>query len=143
MNSISKAKLRKQILRIVVSVLLWVFAAIWFIPIFWMFITSLKESTLATSEYPPQWIPSSPTLENYRRVLMPASGISVARGIKNSLIISVLSTVLGFVVATPAAYALSRLKFRGQRVIFWLYIAVLAFPGIIWRCQLKPGNTIK
>ncbi|MFN3282971.1 MAG: carbohydrate ABC transporter permease [Pseudothermotoga sp.] len=132
MQTIRNVKKRKQILRIIGSILLWIFAAFWFVPIFWMFITSLKESNIATSEYPPQWIPQSLALNNYRRVFGPASGISVLRGIVNSLIVAGLATFFGLIVATPAAYALSRLKFKGRSTVFWLYIGVLAFPGIIF-----------
>ncbi len=123
---------KRKILNLILSIVLWVFAAVWFVPIFWMFTTSLKQSTLATSEYPPQWIPKNPTLDNYRMIFAPASGISVLQGIKNSLLVAGASTFLGLVVAIPAAYALSRLRFKGRNAILWMYIAILAFPGIIF-----------
>ncbi|HAA82496.1 MAG: Binding-protein-dependent transport systems inner membrane component [Thermotoga sp. 47_83] len=126
------SKKKNKLLRVIISVALWLFAALWYAPIFWMFSTSLKESTTATSEYPPKWIPDNPTLDNYKRIFAPASGISVSKGIINSLIVSILGTLAGLVVAVPAAYALSRLKFKGKKAVFWSYVAVLAFPGIIF-----------
>ncbi len=125
-------KKREKIARIIGSILLWVFAAFWFVPIFWMFVTSLKESNTATIEYPPRWIPNPATLNNYKRVVAPASGISVVRGIRNSLVVASITSFLGLVIATPAAYALARMRFTAQKAIFWLYIAILAFPGIIF-----------
>jgi len=125
-------KKHKKILRIIISIFLWAFAAIWYIPIFWMFITSLKESTLATSEFPPQWIPKNITFDNYKRIFQSISGISVFRGLLNSVIVAVIGTIAGLFVAILAGYALSRLKFKGRTAIFWTYVAVLAFPGIIF-----------
>ncbi|MDK2839479.1 MAG: multiple sugar transport system permease protein, partial [Thermosipho sp. (in: thermotogales)] len=125
-------KKHKKILRIIISVFLWIFAAIWYVPIFWMFITSLKESTIATSEFPPQWIPKNITFDNYRRIFQSISGISVFRGILNSVIVAVVGTIAGLFIALLAGYALSRLKFKGRTAIFWTYVAVLAFPGIIF-----------
>uniref|UniRef100_A0A7C3MJF8 Carbohydrate ABC transporter permease n=1 Tax=Dictyoglomus thermophilum TaxID=14 RepID=A0A7C3MJF8_DICTH len=125
-------KSNKELQRIVLSIILWIIAAIWYIPIFWMLSTSLKSSQVAITENPPRWIPQEPTLENYKIVFSPASGISVMRGIINSFFVAIISTFLGLVIATPAAYALSRLRFRGKNVIFWSYVAILAFPGVLF-----------
>ncbi|MEM2179133.1 MAG: carbohydrate ABC transporter permease [Candidatus Methanomethylicaceae archaeon] len=128
---INKLK-NKTLRRIFISILLWILAAFWYVPIFWMFSTSLKSTQIAITEDPPRWIPEEPTLENYRIVFSPASGISVMKGIINSLIVAIISTVLGLVIATPAAYALSRLRFRGRNTIFWTYVGILAFPGVLF-----------
>lgn len=123
---------RKQLQRVLISIFLWIIAAIWYIPIFWMLSTSLKSTQIAITEDPPRLIPKEPTLENYKTVFSAASGISVMRGIINSIIVAVVSTILGLVIATPAAYALSRLNFKGRNAIFWSYVAILAFPGVLF-----------
>jgi len=97
-----------------------------------MLSTSLKSTQIAITEDPPRLIPKEPTLENYKTVFSAASGISVMRGIINSIIVAVVSTILGLVIATPAAYALSRLNFKGRNAIFWSYVAILAFPGVLF-----------
>ncbi|ACK43002.1 MULTISPECIES: carbohydrate ABC transporter permease [Dictyoglomus] len=122
----------KQFQRVLISIFLWIIAAIWYIPIFWMLSTSLKSTQIAITEDPPRLIPKEPTLENYKTVFSAASGISVMRGIINSIIVAVVSTILGLVIATPAAYALSRLNFKGRNAIFWSYVAILAFPGVLF-----------
>jgi multiple sugar transport system permease protein len=131
-NCLKLFKSNKKLQRIVLSIILWIIAAIWYIPIFWMLSTSLKSSQVAITENPPRWIPQEPTLENYKIVFSPASGISVMRGIINSFFVAIISTFLGLVIATPAAYALSRLRFRGRNAIFWSYVAILAFPGVLF-----------
>jgi len=118
--------------RLIISIILWILAGIWFIPIFWMLSTSFKSTYAAVSEEVPRWIPKEITTENYQLVFAPASGISVTRGLQNSIFVAVISTLSGLFIATPAAYALSRLKFRGRKTIFWSYVAILAFPGVLF-----------
>ena len=50
----------------------------------------------------------------------------------NSLIAAAARALLVIVVASMAAYALARMKFRGQRSIFGLIIATLFIPGFIF-----------
>src|SRR4051794_34945278 len=89
----------------VLLVLLTMFAVM---PMAWMLVTSIKTQFAAT-QYPPQWIPSNPTLDEYRRLLSPASvvGQEFLRYLVNSIWVSFATTVLGVVVAVPAAYAFS------------------------------------
>ena len=50
---------------------------------------------------------------------------------RNSLIVSVGTTLLGLVVAIPAGYAFSRYKFTGRDVSMFAFLLVQMFPGII------------
>ncbi|HQN60751.1 MAG TPA: carbohydrate ABC transporter permease, partial [Mesotoga prima] len=71
----NKKKLSKRITAVIVTVLLWAFAAFWFAPIFWMLSTSMKSTAAAVIETPPQWIPQNPTLENYKIIFAPSGGL--------------------------------------------------------------------
>lgn len=117
---------------VIKSILVWAFCLFWFSPILWMFSTSLKPSLEATAERIPQWFPTKPTLDNYKYLFGEASGISVTKGFLNSLYVALLSIFWGFVTSIPAAYALSRLKFRARKFIFVAYVAILAFPGVLF-----------
>ena len=44
------------------------------LPMAWMVLTSLK-SQFAAMQYPPQWWPAEPTLENYRKLLDPTNSV--------------------------------------------------------------------
>jgi multiple sugar transport system permease protein len=114
------------------SIVVWIGCLIWFSPVLWMFATSLKDSQAAVGENVPQWIPEHITWANYAALFAPASGISVLQGIANSLIVAGLSIVLTVLVCVPAAYALSRLTFRGKMTVFWAYVAILAFPAVLF-----------
>jgi arabinogalactan oligomer/maltooligosaccharide transport system permease protein len=50
---------------------------------------------------------------------------------RNSLIVSLGTTLLGLVVAIPAGYAFSRYKFTGRDVSMFAFLLVQMFPGII------------
>lgn len=53
------------------------------------------------------------------------------RFIRNSLILSTVTVVLSLVIAVPAAYAISRLKFRGREAMTWGILLIYMFPGIV------------
>src|SRR6218665_3543723 len=90
------------------------------VPMAWMLITSLKTG-FAAMQYPPQWWPASPTLENYARLLDPRNSIGqdFLRYFWNSLWVSTATTILAIIVAVPAAYAFSRFRFPGRTFLFF------------------------
>ena len=92
-------------------------------PLLWVLSLSIRTSqeVYITSL---QLIPKTPTLENYTEVLYTA-GFSVF--LINSLKLAVAGSIGALVVSTPAAYAFSRLSFRGNNT---LLIGVLALQMI-------------
>lgn len=66
------------------------------------------------------------TLDNYRAVL---ENSNFPRYLMNSLGITAVTIILSLVVNSMAAYALSRLKWRGQKIILSIVIATLIIPG--------------
>jgi len=115
-------------------VLLTIFAVL---PMVWMVITSIK-TQFAALQYPPEWWPKNPTLDQYITLLNPAG--SVGREflgyLWNSVWICTITTILGVAVAVPAAYAFSRFRFPGRA---WLFYAVLLrnmFPAVVFLMPL-------
>ena len=107
------------------------------IPMAWMLITSLKTG-FAAMQYPPQWWPAEPTLENYTRLLDPRESVGrdFLRYFWNSLVVSTLTTVLAVMVAVPAAYAFSRFRFPGRTVLFFSVLLRNMFPAVIFLVPL-------
>jgi multiple sugar transport system permease protein len=107
------------------------------IPMAWMFITSLKTG-FAALQYPPQWWPTEPTLDNYTRLLDPRGRIGgdFLRYFWNSLWVSTATTVLAVVVAVPAAYAFSRFRFPGRNFLFFAVLLRNMFPAVIFLVPL-------
>ncbi len=114
--------------------ILFVFTAL---PMVWMVLTSIK-SQFAAMQYPPQWWPAEPTLGNYTKLLDPSNpaGQEFLLYFWNSLYISVLTTVLGVVVAVPAAYAFSRFRFPGRTFFFFSVLLRNMFPAVVFLIPL-------
>jgi multiple sugar transport system permease protein len=93
------------------------------IPLLWMLSLSFRNTTeiLVTTINP---IPKHPTLDNYNQVLKSAQ---FPRFLLNSAILSAIGSCGSLAVAAPAAYAFSRMRFRGRRA---LLIAVLSLQMI-------------
>jgi multiple sugar transport system permease protein len=81
------------------------------LPQLWLFSLSLKDKA-GVSEYPPRWIPRQGSLHNYAFVL---SESQVPFYLLNSARVAVIATLLTLLLAAPAAYVLSRERFRGRQ----------------------------
>ena len=94
------------------------------LPVLWIVSLSLKSPATITDKR--LW-PADPTLENYRSI---AGSALFTRALLNSVGIGLLTTVLAVALATPAAYALTRLRFRGKALVLPLTLAVAVFPPV-------------
>ncbi|WP_413991860.1 carbohydrate ABC transporter permease [Labrys okinawensis] len=85
-------------------------------PLYWMFITSIKPSDdyLAV---PPVWFPKAPTIVHYTAALFAYRGM---QGLINSLVISVAATILSALFGTMMAYSLARFGTGGRHLSFWV-----------------------
>jgi len=101
------ARYKSSIVNFVTYTLLLLAILIWSVPIIWVIVTSLKPRKLIFNDPPSLFF--LPTLNHYIDALKTGG---IVDSIVNSLIISVFSTALAMLVATPAAYAYARLRFR-------------------------------
>src|SRR5579864_6591213 len=85
------------------------------LPIYWMFITSLKPANDIFSDL---LIPSGLTLDNYGYVW---DNSPILQLLWNTFSMSVLVTIGQILLALPAAYAFSRWRFFGDRVLLLLF----------------------
>ena len=107
------------------------------LPMLWMVLTSIK-TQFAAVQYPPEWIPRHPTLEQYYRLLSPRNevGREFLGYLLNSLWVSTITTVLAVVVAVPAAYAFSRFRFPGRNFLFFAVLLRNMFPAVVFLMPL-------
>ena len=79
--------------------------------------------------YPPRFFVDRPTLENFIRLaaFSSESGIPISRYIFNSVITSAAVIVLSLMIGSLAAYALSKLEFKGKDVLNKINIFSLMF----------------
>ena len=107
------------------------------LPMAWMVLTSIK-SQFAALQYPPQWWPAEPTLQNYWKLLDPngSVGQQFLRYFWNSFYVSLATTVLGVAVAVPAAYAFSRFRFPGRTFLFFSVLLRNMFQAVVFLVPL-------
>jgi multiple sugar transport system permease protein len=116
---------------------LWILGFFAIAPMVWMFLTSIK-SQFAAVQYPPQWLPKSPTLEQYWQLMSPANpvGREFLQYMVNSFWVSLATTVLCIIVAVPAAYAFSRFRFPGRNLLFYAVLLRNMFPAVVFLMPL-------
>ncbi len=103
------------------------------IPFFWMVLSSFKPLAEVENLNP---IPSIWRSENYGDVFRQ---IPFARYYFNSIFVAAWVTLLQCLTSALAAYAFSRLRWRGRDAIFKLYLATIMIPGIV---TMIPNYTI-
>ena len=116
-----KATLSKILIFIVVAFL--ALAAL--LPLYWMVATAIQQPTL-TMQFPPEWIPSNPTLDNFHRFF---ARPYVWNWTINSAIVAVSVTALQVLLAALAGYTFAKKKFFGDKFLFWLYVGSMMVPA--------------
>jgi multiple sugar transport system permease protein len=99
--------------RTAVHLLLATFAAYSLFPLLWALVTSLKRPEDAV-RYPPQWLPSPLTFQNYVDVL---TRTPVPAQILNTMIAATLAAVIVVVASSLAGYGFSRFRFPGKDLL--------------------------
>jgi multiple sugar transport system permease protein len=113
--------------RIVLTVLT-IFALL---PLYVMVSSSLKPLQDVTGTF--RWIPSPITFSSYIQMWQT---VPLAQYFVNSLIVCSCAAALSVLVATFAAYAVSRYRFRGRRVFTLVVLSTQMFPGILFLLPL-------
>lgn len=82
--------------------------------------------------YPPRFFVINPTLKNFTELFskMSNSGIPVSRYLFNSVLITLLTVVASVIVASTAAYALSKKRFKLKQILFAINTVALMFVPI-------------
>jgi multiple sugar transport system permease protein len=97
------------------------------VPFIYLFLSSLSlEVELINGHL----IPHSPTLKNYIGLLTGSNAIVFLSALKNSVVVSVLVTVISIFVGVFAAYAFSRIKFPFRKTGLFVILAVQIMPSI-------------
>jgi multiple sugar transport system permease protein len=107
------------------------------LPMLWMLLTSIKSQFVAL-QYPPVWIPSTITFEQYYRLLSPSGDVGgqFLHYMWNSILVSSATTVIGVAIAVPAAYAFSRFRFPGRKFLFFSVLFRNMFPAVVFLMPL-------
>lgn len=107
------------------------FISIWSLaPLYWALNTSLQTDAQVSSK-PAHFLPPTPTLNNYRSLLIGAGELqgAIRRSTVNIFIECSVATVVTVTLSTLAAHAFARIKFRGRRILFYAVLFTMAFPA--------------
>ncbi|MCZ7544330.1 MAG: carbohydrate ABC transporter permease [Anaerolineae bacterium] len=94
-------------------------------PFFWMLVSSFKPPERIFS-YPPEFIPTDPTLEHYAD--LPALIPSLGWNAVNSIALAVLTPLFGVFFSSLAGFAFAKFNFRGKHVLFAVVVLTQLIP---------------
>lgn len=103
----------------------WVVALLLFFPLGWLFLTAFK-TELQAIHVPPLFV-FEPTLDNFGEVQRRSDYLLYAR---NSLITSLGSTILGLLIAAPAAYSMAFFRTKKTRDILMWMLSTKMMPAV-------------
>jgi ABC-type glycerol-3-phosphate transport system permease component len=112
---------------VLLRVLLWLIVLAALFPILWMILSSFKPADVVQA-IPPIWT-FSPTLANYVDALFGSASIGAL--VLHSLVVATLATLLTLITGLPAAYALTRLRFRRKQFVGNWILSTILFPPVV------------
>ena len=82
-------------------------------------------------EYPPKFYVMNPTLDNFRNLFRQTTNSSIpfSRYLFNSIIVTLIGVAATIFVTSLTAFVLSKLRFKGKRLIFKINEAAMMFVG--------------
>ena len=114
---------RAMVYLVGILISLWVLIPIWFI-------ASMALTTPAeVRSYPKGILPFIPLSTETMQFFLNSRGI--LPGLRNSIVVALITLVLSILIAAPAGYALSRFLFRGRDAFRLAILAVRAFPIVV------------
>ncbi|RCW68795.1 carbohydrate ABC transporter permease [Pseudorhodoferax soli] len=107
-----------------------VFLIVLLFPFYWMVITSIKpDAELLSRDGNPFWV-VKPTLTHFHKLLFETT---YPQWLWNTVLVSVVSTVLSLVASVLAAYAIERLRFNGSKNVgLSIFLAYMVPPSILF-----------
>ena len=127
MRKLHKRTKRKIIETVVVTVIVLIAALLCIFPFYWMILNSLKNPDLI-NQGSVDIITTDLTWSSYKAVFSYGDGL-LWRAYLNSLIIAVVQTVGTLFTSSLAAFAFAKIRFKGSKPIYGLFIATLMIPG--------------
>lgn len=120
------------------NIILILILSIFFIPSVWIVLTSVR-ANIEINARPPIWIPRQLDFTSYTALLgrvESAEEFGFGQSVpfldyaQNSIIASVVSTILALTIGTLAGFVFSSFEFRGRDSIFLSFMLARAVPGI-------------
>ncbi|MBN9654964.1 ABC transporter permease subunit [Halobacillus litoralis] len=107
-----------------IPLIIWSLAVLY--PIFWMVLGAFKSNAEIYAN--PWGLPESFSFSNFVDAW---SNYNIDASVFNSFIVTGLGATLTLAMAIPTSYALERMRFRGNRLLFTLYISAMMIPMVL------------
>ena len=120
------AAVRNKVIKTIVYIFLTFWGLLVLFPFYWMLLSSVKSFSAYSSESVPALFTLSPTLENYVSAF---TQVPLGLYLLNTLIFTLATTAIMLVVTVLAAFAFSRMNFKGKDLVFTLFLALMMIPS--------------
>lgn len=128
-KQLKKQKALKITKSVIAYVFLTVFAIFALLPFYWMILSSLKTETVYREPIPTFFVkPSELQWKNYQTVVQYGNNLFGSM-LLNTIIVGIVSTLLGIIVTIITAYAFAKMEFKGKNFLFSLLLATMMIPG--------------
>lgn len=111
-----------------VNVLVTLYAIINLFPFYYLITSSFKTSA-AIFKMPPDWWPKTFRYQNYVDLF---KGQPALRWAANSFLVASVTTILVVICSSMAAYAISKVRFKGKNILYAVFIGALMIPKEIF-----------
>jgi len=116
----------------IVYIILIVITLMMIVPFLWMLSASIKSNREVFLMDPFVFIPEVPKWDNYVKIW---TKIPLLKFVENTVILTIVVTVLQLITSSFAAYSFAKLKFKHRNTLFLAYIATIAMP---WQVYMVP-----
>jgi len=120
------SKRRGNITKIALYIFIILFLLVYLTPYLWLVMTSIK-TRLDAFSIPPKLFFKA-TFDNYRTVFLEKRFLT---NLKNSLIVTSMTTLISLLVGLPSAYAFSRFPFAGDKILYFYLLGTRFTPVIV------------
>ncbi|MCR5618980.1 MAG: carbohydrate ABC transporter permease [Lachnospiraceae bacterium] len=125
-----RAEKSARVVKTVKNTVIYAFLGIWglmvLFPFYWMVLTSFKSYASYNGEKIPKFYVTDPTFENFTNAF---AQVPLGRYLLNTFIFTVVTTFVMVIVITLAAFAFSRLEFRGRDLLFTVFLSMMMIPS--------------
>ncbi len=97
-------------------------------PFYWTFVTSVKSQSELHGMVVTYW-PKTFTWDSYKKLF--TTTVNFISAMKNSLLVAGITTIVSLVVSTLAAYAFSRYRFAGRKILMSAFLCNNMFPTVL------------
>ena len=124
----SSVKKKNKIKTIIIIVVLIVVSLLSLFPFYWMVLNSFKNPDKIIGDGI-SFFTLDLTLQSYQEIFNITEGGSILQAFGNSILISSLLTIGTLFTSSLAAYAFAKIRFKGSKIIYAIFIATLMVPG--------------